>query len=33
LEIGVCDISQQFVPKLVGCGLDLRNHTLGAPTE
>jgi len=33
LEIGVWDTSQQFVPKFVGCGLDLRNHALGAPAE
>jgi hypothetical protein len=27
------DTSEQFVPKFLGRGVDLRNHTLGAPAE
>ena len=33
LEIGFCDISQQFVTKFVGSCIDLHNYPLGAPTE
>ena len=33
LEIGFCDISQQFVTKFVGSCGDLPNYPLGAPAE
>src|SRR6266480_8148459 len=33
LEIGVCDISQQFVTKFVGSCVDLGNYPLGASAE
>jgi hypothetical protein len=33
LEIRFWDTSKQFVSKFLGCGVDLRNHTLGAPAE
>src|SRR5437667_1173703 len=33
LEIGFCDISQQFVTKFVGSCVDLCNYPLGATAE
>src|SRR5262249_33085707 len=33
LEIGLCNLSQEFVTKFVGSCRDLRNYPLRAPTE
>jgi len=30
LQVSVRNIRQQFVPKIVGCPVNLCNHTLGA---